>query len=73
MNDPSCTFTTRRIILALLTAAFALPMLWLITVLRVELTRAYEAVAAFLAQGPRRLCLSSCCPSPGWVIGCSKL
>ena len=39
----------------LLTAAFVLPLLWLIALLRGELTAAYVAVAAYLAQGPRPL------------------
>ena len=39
----------------LLTATFVLPLLWLITMLRVELVSAYAAVAAYLAQGPRPL------------------
>ena len=43
----------------LLMAAFMLPLLWLIAVLRIELAAAYAAVAAYLAQGPR--------PLPGFV------
>ena len=39
----------------LLTAAIAFPLLWLISVLRTELSGAYAAVAAYLAQGPRAL------------------
>lgn len=39
----------------LLLAAFALPSLWLMAVLRSELAAAYAAVAAYLAQGPRPL------------------
>jgi len=39
----------------LLTAAIALPLLWLISVLRTELGTAYGAVGAYLAQGPRPL------------------
>jgi len=39
----------------LLTAAFVLPLLWLIALLRGELTAAYAAVAAYLAQGPHPL------------------
>ena len=39
----------------LLTLAIALPLLWLISVLRTELGSAYAAVAAYLAQGPKPL------------------
>ena len=39
----------------LLTAAFVIPVLWLTALLRGELTAAYAAVLAFLAQGPRPL------------------
>lgn len=39
----------------LLSAAIALPLLWLVSVLRTELSGAYAAVAAYLAQGPRPL------------------
>lgn len=39
----------------LLTAAFVLPLLWLIALLRDELGAAYAAVAAYLAQGPHPL------------------
>ncbi len=39
----------------LLTAAFVLPLLWLIALLRSELAAAYAAVAAYLAQGPHPL------------------
>jgi len=40
---------------ALLTAAFALPALWLAMLLRAEMADAYAAVAALLAKGPYRL------------------
>ncbi|GMV03542.1 MAG: UPF0118 membrane protein [Burkholderiales bacterium] len=40
---------------ALLTAAFALPALWLALLLRAEMANAYAAIAALLAQGPYRL------------------
>lgn len=40
---------------ALLTAAFALPTLWLALLLRAEMADAYAAVAALLAKGPYRL------------------
>ena len=40
---------------ALLTAAFALPMLWLGLLLRTETANAYAAMAALLAKGPYRL------------------
>ena len=39
----------------LLTTAIALPLLWLILVMRSELSGAYAAVAEYLAQGPRAL------------------
>ncbi len=39
----------------LLSAAFVLPLLWLIALLGDELAVAYAAVAAYLAQGPRPL------------------
>jgi predicted PurR-regulated permease PerM len=39
----------------LLSATFVLPLLWLMATLRTELTGAYAAVAAYLAQGPRPL------------------
>ena len=39
----------------LLMAAFVLPLLWLVAMLRTELVGAYAAVAAYLAQGPRPL------------------
>ena len=39
----------------LLMAAFVLPLLWLVAMLRTELMGAYAAVAAYLAQGPRPL------------------
>jgi predicted PurR-regulated permease PerM len=39
----------------LLTAAFILPMLWLVAMLRGELTDAYAEVATYLAQGPHPL------------------
>ena len=39
----------------LLTAAFVLPLLWLIALLRGELAAAYATVAAYLAQGPHPL------------------
>lgn len=35
----------------ILAAAFALPVLWLIALLRAELLNAYQAIAAYLAQG----------------------
>ena len=40
---------------ALLTAGFALPMLWLGLLLRTETANAYAAMAALLAKGPYRL------------------
>jgi predicted PurR-regulated permease PerM len=39
----------------LLTAAFVLPLLWLVDLLRGELGDAYQAVAAYLANGPPTL------------------
>lgn len=39
----------------LLTAVFALPLLWLIALLRVELPYAYQALTAYLHQGPQVL------------------
>ena len=39
----------------LLMAAFVLPLLWLVAMLRTELVGAYGAVATYLAQGPRPL------------------
>jgi predicted PurR-regulated permease PerM len=39
----------------LLTTAFILPTLWLVALLRTELTDAYAEVAAYLAQGPHPL------------------
>ena len=39
----------------LLMAAFVLPLLWLVAMLRTELVGAYAAVATYLAQGPRPL------------------
>jgi len=39
----------------LLLATFVLPLLWLVLMMRTELTAAYAAVAANLAQGPRPL------------------
>jgi len=39
----------------LLTAAIALPLLWLISVLRTELAGAFAAVSEYLARGPRPL------------------
>ena len=39
----------------LLMAAFVLPLLWLVAMLRIELVGAYAAIAAYLGQGPRPL------------------
>jgi predicted PurR-regulated permease PerM len=39
----------------LLTAAFVLPLLWLIALLEGEIMLAYQAVAAYLAAGPHPL------------------
>lgn len=39
----------------LLTAAFVLPLLWLIFLLQGEFVLAYQAAAAYLAEGPHRL------------------
>lgn len=39
----------------LLLATFVLPLLWLVLMMRTELTAAYTEVAAYLAQGPRPL------------------
>ena len=39
----------------LLMASFVLPLLWLVAIMRTELSSAYAAVAAYLAQGPRPL------------------
>ncbi|MEW6703668.1 MAG: AI-2E family transporter [Pseudomonadota bacterium] len=39
----------------LLSAAFVLPVLWLVAMLRTELANAYAAVEAYLAHGPRPL------------------
>jgi len=39
----------------LVMTSFVLPALWLVTVMRTEITTAYEAFSAYLAQGPRPL------------------
>jgi predicted PurR-regulated permease PerM len=39
----------------ILTAAFVLPLIWLIMLLRGELVAAYQAVAGYLANGPHQL------------------
>ena len=39
----------------LLMASFVLPLLWLVAIMRTELSSSYAAVAAYLAQGPRPL------------------
>lgn len=52
---PGWPGVTALMMTLLLTAAFVLPVLWLMTLLRGELTAAYAALAAFLAQGPHPL------------------
>ena len=52
---PGWPGVTALMMTLLLTAAFVLPLLWLMTLLRGELTAAYAALAAYLAQGPHPL------------------
>ena len=48
----------------LLTAAFVLPLLWLIVLLQREFVLAYQVATAYMAEGPHR-CPISCCTCPG--------